>query len=210
MISRFEVLKKLFIEIDSALDSKTVVYIIGGAAMMYRNLKNSTKDIDIFIESDAGLFEKTLLRIGFKKKKLGLEYQKMNVSYILEREDFRIDLFEYAVCSKLFLSKNMIKRSENFLGLSKLSVNILANEDIFLFKIITEREGDLEDCISLAKGGIVWNALLKEIIFQCAHGHDIWITWIAERMDLLVDKGLDVPIINQIHKLAGEYYKKRF
>ncbi|HIH54327.1 TPA: hypothetical protein HA371_00565 [Candidatus Woesearchaeota archaeon] len=210
MISTFETLKKLFNEIDAVLDKKIKIYILGGAAMMYRNLKDSTKDIDVVMGSDADVFEKALLKIGFRKKKIGLEYQKMNISYILERADFRIDLFEHAVCSKLFLSKNMIRRSENTLELPKLSVNILANEDIFLFKTITEREGDMVDCSSLAKGGIDWKYLLKEIRFQCAHGQDIWITWIAERIDLLEEKGVDIPIINQLHKLVEEYYKKRF
>ena len=48
----------------------------------------------------------------------------------------------------------MVERAREYLILDKLAVYLCSNEDVFLFKTMTERSGDIEDCISLAKRGI--------------------------------------------------------
>lgn len=102
----------------------------------------------------------------------------------------------------------MERRSEEVLKCNKLSVFFCSNEDIFLFKTMTERDGDLEDCISIATTQSPdWNIILEELKNQIkASGNNIWITWVGERLDILVDRKLDIPIIKDIHKLVEEYY----
>jgi hypothetical protein len=86
---------------------------------------------------------------------------------------------------------------------------LCSNEDIFVFKTFTEREGDLQDCISLAQRGLDWNAIVNEIQSQIHHsGEDVWITWIGERLDLLMEKGLNIPVIDQIDKLRDTYFEE--
>jgi tRNA nucleotidyltransferase/poly(A) polymerase len=51
LISNFDYLNKLFKQIDENLSEKVNFYIIGGAVMLYYDLKKATKDIDIIVDS---------------------------------------------------------------------------------------------------------------------------------------------------------------
>lgn len=201
----------LFGEIGTALHAETRLYVIGGAVLVRRRLKNATKDIDVIVstrEEFSGI-ENALKGLGFTAAKLTSRYNKMNLSHILARDDFRIDLFEKVVCSKFHLSKAMAKRAEKVYDKNKLSVFLCSNEDIFLFKTMTEREGDLDDCVALAKTGLDWGAMLDELKTQVREsGNDVWITWIGERLELLEDRGLEIPIIKDVRLLCEELYDR--
>lgn len=211
MISEFKELEKLFQEIDQQLKTEVKIYIIGGAALLYHDLKPATKDIDIIAvdENEYNAFKNVLKSIGFKIKTPAGVYIKMNLSSIFEREDFRVDMFLKTVCKKLCLSNKMEKRAINVINLKNLKVFLCSNEDIFIFKSLTEREGDLEDNISLIKHGLNWDIILDEIIFQIkTNGQDVWITWFGERLDKLEEQGVNIPFMDKINKLRDEYFKK--
>jgi len=211
MISEFNKIKELFKEINDNLESKIEIFIIGGAVLLYHSLKPSTKDIDIVIESKTKFieFEKALKKAGFKTKETSIEYKNLNLNYIFEKEDFQIDLFHKKVCSKFYLSPHMEKRAEKIINLSNISVFLCSKEDIFLFKTMTDREGDLDDCISLSTSGLNWDTIYNELLFQIKEsGKDIWITWVGERLNLLEERGLNIPILSKVNVLAEEYYKK--
>lgn len=73
---------------------------------------------------------------------------------------------------------------------------------------MTERSGDIEDCISLAKRGVEWEIILDELKNQIKlSGKNVWITWIGERLDILADEGLHIPILEEVKKLSEEYYE---
>jgi hypothetical protein len=137
----------------------------------------------------------------------GPDYSNMNLSQILTREDFRIDLFMTVVCSKFRLSEGMIRRADKAWSTDKLSLMLCSNEDLFIFKTMTQREGDLDDCMSLAMSALNWRTILEETMNQIENsGNDIWITWIGERLDLLEDMGLTIPVMKEINKLRAKYY----
>ncbi len=154
-------------------------------------------------------FEKVLKSIKFKIKDPAGVYKKLNLSSILERNDYRIDIFYQTVCKKLSLSEGMKKRANNIIDLKHLKVFLCSNEDIFIFKSLTEREGDLEDCISLVKQGISWVIILEELVSQIeTNGQDVWITWIGERFDILEEKGINIPVMEEINKMRDEYFNQ--
>lgn len=211
MISEFKQIEDLFKEIDEKLIKKVNVYIIGGAALLFEGLKPSTKDIDLILENknEYITFEKALLSINFKEMEPTTDYKKMELNKIMIRDDYRIDAFLKKVCKKFELSKDMISRSKELLSLKNIFVYKCSNEDIFLFKCMTERSGDLEDCIELIKKGLDWNAIKKELISQIKNnGRDVWITWVGERLDELVKKELTIPIMKDIDKLREDFFKK--
>jgi hypothetical protein len=83
-----------------------------------------------------------------------------------------------------------------------------SNKDVFLFKTMTERSGDIEDCISLAKRGIEWEMILDELKNQIKlSGQNVWITWVGERPGILADEGLYIPILEEVEKLSEGYYE---
>lgn len=215
MISNFDDLNKLFKEIADNLKEKVHFYVIGGAVMLYYQLKTSTKDVDIVVDSpeEFRAIERLLKELGFEVRVPALEYSNFDLSQIFVRDDYRVDLFQRTVCKGFILSKNMMKRAEPILVLNNLSVSLCSTTDIFIFKTFTERLGDIDDCLSLAVMTIDWKSVLSEVKDQIKiSGQNVWITYIGERLDLLEDKGLVVPIMKQINKLRGEYfddYEKR-
>jgi len=210
MISKFNEIQELFREIDKHLKSKVEIYLIGGAVLLYQELKPATKDIDIILKNkkDFLTFQNALTKAGFNKKDTNIEYNHLNLTYILKRNDFQIDLFLKQVCSKFSLSEGIIKRAGKIISLDNLSVFNCSNEDILLFKTMTERQGDLEDSISLAKMGLNWVIIKDEILSQIKNsGKDIWATWIAERFNLLDERGINIPIKKEIDQLSEEYFQ---
>ena len=211
MISEFKQIEKLFKEIDASLRKKVKIFVIGGALLLQQGLKPATKDIDLVIETkeEFMILKNALNSINFTVKIPNIEYKNMNLNQIFIRDDFRIDLFQKEICGRFSISNGMMERAITFIDLEKIKLNFCSNEDIFLFKTMTEREGDLEDCISLAKRGIKWEIILNELKNQIKKSRqDVWITWVGERLDILEEKGVNIPIMKEINQLRERYFKE--
>jgi len=210
MISNFNEIKELFEKINNISKNKIKVYVIGGAVLLEQNLKPATKDIDLIVNTKEEFvnLQKLLQKIGFIGKIPGNGYSHMNLSQIFQKEEFRIDLFEKKVCGKFSISEEIIKRARKIISLSNLEVFFCSNEDIFLFKSMTDRDGDLTDCESLVKAAIDWNVILKELKNQIEKSkQDVWITWVGERFDVLEDRGMIIPIMNELNLLRNKFFK---
>ena len=185
--------------------------MIGGEVLVRRGLKEKTKDIDIVVSTEKEFtnLKNAFLDLGFKGTKPKLGYENMNTSEILVKDELRIDLFNEYVCGQFKLSEGMKKRAEKVEENNNIKVYFCSNEDIFLFKTMTEREGDIADCLSLGKEGLDWDSILDEIIYQIKEsGRDVWVTWIGERLEILEKKGLEIPIMDKVLKLCKGFYDK--
>ncbi len=102
------------------------------------------------------------------------------------------------------------KRATCIKELAHLKVWLCSKEDVLLFKTFTERDGDLTDCMALAQQKkLDWKAVLSEIDHQIIlSGNKIWITWIGERLDILEERGLQIPIMKEINKLREAFFKE--
>jgi len=210
MIDNFKHIEGLFKEVDAALSKKVSIFVIGGAVLLQQGLKPATKDIDLIVESKEEFLElqKALDKLNFAPTIPGNEYKHMNLNQIFQRGDFRIDIFQKEVCGRFSLSESMKKRANTVLTLDHSSVALCANEDIFLFKTMTEREGDITDCISLGTTELDWNAMLEELKGQIQQSkRDVWITWVGERLDILQDRGLVIPIMEDINTLREKFFE---
>ena len=210
MINDFKEIEEFFKELDGSLKNSIEIYTIGGTALLHKGMKAATKDIDIIVSTKKEFLELQLAlkEIGFEGQLPGKEYSHMNLSQIFQKGDFRIDLFEKEVCGKFSLTEEMKTRSENVIDLNKVKVFLCSNEDIFLFKTMTEREGDITDCISIASTQTPdWNIILKELMNQISKSkQDVWITWVGERFDILEDRKVDIPIMKDINKLREDFF----
>lgn len=209
MISSFSQIEELFNEVEANLEVEVHVFVIGGVVLLRQGMKDATKDVDLIAETrkEFNALQDTLKRIGFKAKIPTKEYEHMNISQIFIREDFRIDLFYKTVCKGFSLSKEMAQRANLIIRLKHLKLSFCSNEDVFLFKTMTEREGDLADCLSLARRNLEWNVILAELKnHACASGNDVWITWVGERLDLLEEKGMNIPVMKDINKMRDDYF----
>jgi hypothetical protein len=209
MITNYNLIEELFEKISKTIEKKISLYVIGGAVLLRKNLKDVTKDIDLVVNSKKEFieFEKVLKKLNFKSQIPDKSYKNMNLSQIFQKEDFRIDLFYKEVCRKFSLTESIIQRAELTQELQNLKILHCSNEDILLFKTMTEREGDLEDCIQIATLGIDWKIILKELQNQIkTSGQDVWITWIGERLDILEERGLEIPIMKKFNILREKYF----
>lgn len=205
----------LFEMINSKLigtSKKLNIYLIGGGALMFHNAKVSTKDLDIIVTSNSELelIENILFRLGFKERVLTIEYENFELDKMFELDDYRLDIFNQKVCGKLGISDKMIYRAKTELSLSNLKLHILSKEDIFVFKSITEREGDIEDSVKIIEQNIDWQIIKQELFSQIEEsGVNNWITLFNQRLEKLDEEfGLKSSIGREIKKLAEKEYEK--
>jgi hypothetical protein len=158
-------------------------------------------------EKDYSGFIGTLCDTGFRATIPPDPYKRFDLKQIYIRDDFRFDVFCKTICNHFTLSENMQGRAHPELLLTHLNIFACSNEDIFLLKTFTEREGDLDDCIALARRGLDWSIILHELQEQIKNsGKGVWITWVGERFDILEERGLSIPIMDELDKLRDDYF----
>ncbi|MFH1306820.1 MAG: DUF6036 family nucleotidyltransferase [Candidatus Micrarchaeota archaeon] len=201
-------LRAVFENIGKALSCDVEVFLIGGGAMCFRNQKNATKDLDIVFrsEKECRRFIRALENLGFEKHKIvEAEYKKMKAAGIWQNKaGFRFDIFVKKVCGALELSKSMASRSELLEKFANLEVRVVSNEDIMLFKGITERVDDANDIAAIVRTSkIDWNIIMEECITQSKAAS--WYGLLYNKLAEIKERhGIDAPIAGKILRL----YKK--
>lgn len=163
---------QLFEAIGKNLHNDVSAYLLGGENMRIKKLKDSTKDCDVVV-TDAESFtniRRALENIGYKsinKMQLTTEDLRIGPSDILVRGSWsRIDIFTNTISRKLYLSNRMMERAE-VKQFGRLLLGILKNEDVFLLKAVTDREGDIHDMARLVQNGkFDWDILWNELVHQ--------------------------------------------
>lgn len=191
-------------QVGDALESETSVYLLGGANLILRTLKDTTKDIDVVVTDDTilGRLTETLGDLGYEERTdLERVYETLHPSVIVERQGFpRWDIFVDVVADALHLTEQMQSRVDETRGFGNLTVHLLAPGDIFLFKSITEREGDLEDAALLARqAAIDWDALFTELDRQESLTGEYLSFAVLDTLDILDDRyGISPPIHDRL------------
>jgi len=190
--------------------------------MSLKNLKRVTKDVDIIFTSvdDLRVFEEELLALGYQRsEKVDNVYTQLGAYSILRhKEKAGFDLFYLQVCNMLILSEGMIKRASKYSDMGHLSIYLISNEDISLFKAITERPRDIDDIYVLISasqktGEFDWDAIKEECESQAEQlkieGH------LYERFNELFSKyKIKAPLMSWLRKrdiknILHEAYKIR-
>lgn len=179
-------------KIDKNLTQKISLYMLGGGAMSFYDLKTATKDIDVILanEEEATSLIKALQKGGYEKiETKDPIYIKMKTREIIENKDgFRWDIFVNKVCGGLTFSKDMIKRAEPFKIFSKIKIYLISPEDIFIFKAVTSRTRDREDMFTLFSHGLNIEVIKKEIQKQAKLDENkAWISYFFIGLDELVN-----------------------
>ncbi len=160
-----------FEELERRSKETLTLYVFGGEAMRIRGLKRATKDVDIVVKSQriAASMRESLQALGYAElgTRISRADQKLKPSAIFVKENHpRVDLFIGLICNAFHLSESMENRSEKR-SIGRLRLCIMSNEDIFLLKSITDREGDIYDMIDLAKSKeFKWGIVFEELLLQ--------------------------------------------
>lgn len=157
-------------EVGNRIGRPVKAFLIGGCAMAYMGSKLSTKDVDVVLlsEKDVEAFGKALKAAGFNIIRSSTqEYENLGSQMMFRNADeMQFDVFGRTVCRKLEVSNRMASRSSMLKAYGKLEIRLISPEDIFLFKGMTERDGDLDDMALLAERGLRWDVIKEECMLQ--------------------------------------------
>ncbi|WP_114577238.1 DUF6036 family nucleotidyltransferase [Saliphagus sp. LR7] len=158
-------------ELGDYLETTIDAYLLGGGNLILRDLKDSTKDVDLVVEDGQTFFAiaESLQDLGYEERgDLEAAYNQLDPSIVLEKDGFpRWDVFVETVAGQLQLTEAMIERCDQSFEYGDLRVHLLSLTDIFVFKSITEREGDLEDVALIAQqADLDWEGIFEEIKTQ--------------------------------------------
>jgi len=208
-----EYIENEFRRIAEELSDPLTVYLIGGGAMSLRDLKGATKDIDLVVaDADAyGQLWAVLIDLGYTEvQSLDPDYRALGATSCVENDDgCRLDIFNQQVANKLVLTDGMQERSEPFLDTDRLTVRLVSNEDIFLFKLIAGRDDDIEDMNMLVQAGLNYDDVRDELEVQIDRlGDDKFATYVNEALIELEEQyGVTTPIEERIEELTNRYYR---
>jgi len=208
-----EYIENEFQRIADALSAPLTVYLIGGGAMSLRDLKGATKDIDLVVLNSEAYSQlwTTLVDLGYAEvQSLDPDYQALGATSCAENSDgCRLDVFNQQVANKLILTDGMRDRSESFLNTDRLTVQLVGNEDVFLFKLIAGRDDDIEDMNVLVQAGLDYDVIEKELQVQTERlGDDQFVTFANEALVELEERyGVATPIEERVQELTNRYYR---
>ncbi len=205
-----KILTRGFESVGKELSKGMDVYLIGGGNLIMRDLKDSTKDIDIILEDKKNLdiFVDTLQEAGYERNtELKKTYERLDARTVLEKPNRpRWDIFVEKVAGLLSLTQDMKDRVQKEKNYGNLTVHLVSLTDIFLFKSVTDREGDLEDAaLIMEQGEIDWERLMEEIKEQESAGERYFSFSVLSTLDILKERyDLDSPIRKELSSYCLE------
>lgn len=193
------------------LEEDVDAYLIGGGAMSLRNLKDTTKDIDLVVPDESAFTSlmAVLRRVGYEElTDLGEAYDRLGARHCVRNDDgCQLDLFYQQIADKLFFSEGMETRSEEFLSTPSLSVGLVSTEDIFLFKSVAERPDDIADMTTLVQTGLDFDAIEQEISRQVELlGGERFVTIVGASLQDLDDReNIQTPLDDVVQEYQRRY-----
>src|SRR6056297_2651448 len=169
-----EAIKEFLEEFDNWLSESVTVYLLGGSAMTVHGLKDQTEDIDLAlgVVSEFEHVYQTLTSQGFSvvgEPTESFEGVGKTVELHHAERGIQIDLFERQVVGKVWITKRMHDRAEEFWTGRHATAHILSDEDMFLLKAVSGgdlasgRRRDIDDMRTYAQRGLDYESILTEV-----------------------------------------------
>lgn len=208
---RMEDIIELLEEIGEGLKERVTIFMIGGGNMSLKRIKAVTKDIDLIVltRREYDSLKEVLIDLGYdcREETFSEDFYKTPI-IVFFKEDKRIDVFIKDVSNQIELTKEMQERSREYTRFDNLVVKLVSNEDIFLFKSITDREKDVDDCYSLIGVGLDWKVIREELHRQ--EKKALWRFWVYEQLSRIKNKyGITTPIESYTWNLVKEKWKEK-
>ena len=211
--------QKLFLSIARILNKKITAYAVGGTAMMFLGIKDSTLDIDLVFENenDKDTFKEAIKSLGYKEIDAIKVYgARRNHPEMLKLNDERFDLFVVNVIDFVF-SENIQKRAESIHQFGEnLILKIADPHDIILMKCATDRLKDKDDARKIVGlGKIKWELLVGEAKKQIELGKDrtafelgCFLEELKNKMNVEIPKEILDQLFEIVKRQAEEKQKK--
>ena len=200
--------------IGDHLETPLTVYLVGGGSMAFRNLKETTKDIDLVVTDGDALQQLQVVSLdcGYEVvKDPSEEYHELGAQRILENADgCRIDVFNRKVVDKLVLSEGMRERSMNHLEAGELTVALVSAEDIFLFKSVAGRTDDIDDIFTLVQTGLDFEVIEAELEQQIdLLGQELFVSHMNEALVSFDERhNITTPLSDPVSEITERVYRE--
>lgn len=152
-----------FLQLIADLDAEITFFAIGGTAMVLKNIKESTKDIDFLTTNDYEEIKKLFTLAGLEEKSSS---EACNIWHLSNK--IRIDIFYGNQILGFALPHDWKELSEHVKTIGKLKLYILNWCDIIISKIARSEKRDIEDCIAIIKSQKIDFKKLKHRYYDAA------------------------------------------
>lgn len=166
--------QKLFLTVSRKLKRKITVYAIGGTAMTFLGIKDTTLDIDLVFENndDREVFKDAIKPIGYQPNDSVIVYgTKIDTPEMFSLGENRFDLFVVNVMDFIFSEKMRERAVQTHQYDDNLILKIADLHDIILMKCATERVKDKDDVRKIIDSTeINWGLIIEEAKNQTTLG----------------------------------------
>ena len=153
---------EIFLNLLADLDEPIELFAIGGTAMVLKNIKEATKDIDFLTTESYEKIKRLFNLAGLK------EESQQRLCNIWRLGKLRIDLFYDGFIMGIPFPEDWRKKSEKLKEIGKIKLYILNWYDQIITKISRSEKRDIEDIIAIIKSQKLDFALLKERYYSIA------------------------------------------
>lgn len=151
-----------FLQLLADLDETIELYAMGGTAMVLKNIKEVTKDID-FLTTAAQENVRNLFTLAGLR-----ENDASKLCNIWHLNNIRIDIFYDEFIMGVSLPDDWKEKSEHLKDIGKLKLFILNWEDIIITKIARSEQRDIEDALEIIKSQNIHFGNLKKRYYSLA------------------------------------------
>jgi len=199
----------LLLAIAKKLPRAVTVYAIGGTAMMFLGIKDTTLDIDIVFENadDREVFKKALVALGYQKMDAVRIYGgRKDPPEMFTLGDERFDLFVVDVIDFAFSKAMQGRAAATHQFGDTLVLKVADPHDIILMKCATDRLKDKDDARKIIESrAINWQVLVDEAKNQVALGRERALFDLGDFLEQLKrDMGVAVPqqVLDELFRLV--------
>lgn len=158
--------------LGEALDRPVDLYLLAGSAMVFRDQRETTKDVDCVVMTDReyDAVRDALERLGFEP----LEGWSPDPARpgakarLVDGDGIRYDLFHTIIVDGLVLSEQMRERSDPILEVGNLSMWLVADVDNYVAKVVSSRVSDIRDINRLSRADVDLDVAKAELERQRA------------------------------------------
>lgn len=208
--------QKLLLSISKRLKKKINAYAIGGTAMMFLGLKDSTLDIDIVfeIEKDKEVFKKAIKSVGYQEiDPIKVYGAKKNQPEMFSLGEQRFDLFVINVIHFVF-SENMQKRAKQIHQFeNNLVLKIADPHDLIIMKCATDRAKDKDDARKIINNtNMDWQIIVEEAKKQIGLGKETTALELGCFLEELKNKlKISIPqkVLNELFEIVKKQAKQK-
>lgn len=151
-----------FLQLIADLDKEIELFAMGGTAMVLKNIKEATKDIDFLTASDYETIKELFILAGLEEK----DSSKLcNIWYLNNK---RIDIFYDEFVMGITLPDDWKEMSEHIRDIGKLRLYILNWYDIIITKIARSEPRDIDDILTILKTQKIDFKILKNRYYELA------------------------------------------